>query len=167
MFGCLLMKPASPARSQPRFNNVAELNSNLRGELERIGDVVGKQGKIGQKASLGEASAGWQDCINSVNGLVGDLVRPTTEVARVIGSVAKGDLSESMALEIEGVPLKGEFLRTAKTINTMVEQLGSFASEVTRVAREVGNRRKTRRSSASQRSFWNLERPDRFGQFNG
>ncbi|MDR3616911.1 MAG: HAMP domain-containing protein [Candidatus Obscuribacterales bacterium] len=120
------------------FNNVAELNSNLRGELERIGDVVGKQGKIGQKASIGEASGGWQECINSVNTLVGDLVRPTTEVARVIGSVAKGDLSESMALEIEGVPLKGEFLRTAKTINTMVEQLGSFASEVTRVAREVG-----------------------------
>ena len=71
------------------FNNVVELNSNLRGELERIGDVVGKQGKIGQKASLGEASGGWQDCINSVNTLVGDLTRPTTDFAKVIGSVAK------------------------------------------------------------------------------
>src|SRR5207302_10291883 len=61
-----------------------------------------------------------------------------TEVARVIGAVAKGDLSQSMALEIEGRPLTGEFLRTAKIVNTMVDQLSTFASEVTRVAREVG-----------------------------
>ena len=67
-----------------------------------------------------------------------DLVQPTTEVARVIGAVAKGDLSQSMALEIDGRPLTGEFLRTAKVVNTMVDQLGTFASEVTRVAREVG-----------------------------
>ena len=65
-------------------------------------------------------------------------MQPTTEVARVIGAVAKGDLSQSMALEIEGRPLTGEFLRTAKVVNTMVDQLGTFASEVTRVAREVG-----------------------------
>ena len=74
----------------------------------------------------------------SVNTLIGDLVHPTSETARVIGAVAKGDLSQTMALEIEGRPLEGEFLRTAKTVNTMVNQLGSFASEVTRVAREVG-----------------------------
>src|SRR5208282_5859059 len=67
-----------------------------------------------------------------------DLVHPTSETARVLGAVAKGDLSQTMALEIEGRALAGEFLRTAKTVNTMVEQLGSFAAEVTRVAREVG-----------------------------
>src|SRR5207249_1374148 len=72
------------------------------------------------------------------NTLIGDLVHPTSETARVIGAVAKGDLSQTMALEIEGRPLEGEFLRTAKTVNTMVDQLSSFASEVTRVAREVG-----------------------------
>jgi HAMP domain-containing protein len=120
------------------FNDVVELNEGLQHELARISDVVGKQGKITQRASLGVAAGGWSECINSINTLVGDVVRPTTEVARVIGAVAKGDLSQTMALEIEGGPLKGEFLRTAKTINTMVEQLGSFASEVTRVAREVG-----------------------------
>src|SRR4029079_16767687 len=74
----------------------------------------------------------------SINTLVGDLVHPTSETARVIGAVAKGDLSQTMALEVEGRAMKGEFLRTAKTVNTMVEQLGLFASEVTRVAREVG-----------------------------
>jgi HAMP domain-containing protein/CheY-like chemotaxis protein/signal transduction histidine kinase len=120
------------------FNSIAELNGGLTDELSRISAVVGKEGKINQRASLAGATGNWSDCINSVNALVGDLVRPTTEVARVIGAVAKGDLTQTMTLEIEGGPLKGEFLRTAKTINTMVEQLGSFASEVTRVAREVG-----------------------------
>ena len=73
-----------------------------------------------------------------VNALVTDLVHPTTETARVIGAVAKGDLSQTMALDLDGRPLAGEFLRTARIVNTMVEQLGAFAAEVTRVAREVG-----------------------------
>ena len=76
--------------------------------------------------------------MRSVNTLIADLVRPTIDTARVIGAVAKGDLSQTMALDIDGRPLQGEFLRTARTVNTMVHQLGSFASEVTRVAREVG-----------------------------
>src|SRR5439155_1086774 len=66
------------------------------------------------------------------------LVHPTRETARVIGAVAQGDLSQTMALEIDERPLEGEFLKTAKLVNKMVDQLGSFASEVTRVAREVG-----------------------------
>ena len=65
-------------------------------------------------------------------------MRPTTEVARTIGAVAKGDLGQSMELEVDGRPLKGEFLRSAKLVNTMIEQLSVFTSEVTRVAREVG-----------------------------
>ena len=87
---------------------------------------------------MGEVSNSWADAIGSINDLVGDLVQPTSEMARVIGAVAKGDLSQTMATEIEGRPLKGEFLHTAKTVNAMVGQLGAFASEVTRVAREVG-----------------------------
>ena len=83
-------------------------------------------------------SGSWRDSIDSVNDLIDDLVHPTSETARVIGAVAQGDLSQTMALEIEDRPLQGEFLRTAKIVNKMVDQLGSFASEVTRVAREVG-----------------------------
>ena len=120
------------------FNDVVERNQRMAKELERISRVVGKEGKISQRASLGEVSGSWADSIVSVNNLIGDLVHPTSETARVIGAVAKGDLAQTMALEIEGRPLEGEFLRTAKTVNTMVNQLGSFASEVTRVAREVG-----------------------------
>src|SRR2546421_508585 len=107
-------------------------------ELERIGRVDGKEGRITQRASLGDVSNSWAGAVASVNGLIGDLVHPTSEMARVIGAVAKGDLSKTMATDIEGRPLEGEFLRTAKTVNRMVDQLGAFASEVTRVAREVG-----------------------------
>jgi len=120
------------------FNEVVERNDRMAHELERISRVVGKEGKISQRASIGVVAGAWADSVTSVNTLISDLVHPTSETSRVIGAVAKGDLSQTMALEIEGRPLEGEFLRTAKTVNTMVNQLGSFASEVTRVAREVG-----------------------------
>ncbi|MBX9678432.1 MAG: HAMP domain-containing protein [Gemmataceae bacterium] len=120
------------------FNDVVELNQRMANELDRLSRVVGKEGRITQRASLGDVSGSWSDAIQSVNELVSDLVHPTSETARVIGAVAQGDLSQTMALEIGERPLQGEFLRTAKTINKMVDQLGSFAAEVTRVAREVG-----------------------------
>ena len=106
---------------------MVELNERMARELERLSRVVGKEGKISQRASLGDVSGSWEASIASVNDLIDDLVHPTSETARVIGAVAKGDLSQTMALEIDGRPLQGEFLRTAKTINTMVDQLGSFA----------------------------------------
>src|SRR5882724_10878776 len=120
------------------FNDVIRTNQRMTQELERIVRVVGKEGRITQRAALSNVSESWSDAIGCINVLVEDLLRPTSEMARVIGAVAKGNLSETMATEIEGQPLKGEFLRTAKTVNGMVEQLGAFASEVTRVAREVG-----------------------------
>ena len=127
-----------PGKVADTFNDVVELNERMAYELERISRVVGKEGKINQRAGLGAVSGSWEDSIDSVNALIGDLVHPTSETARVIGAVAQGDLSQTMALQIDERPLQGEFLRTAKTINTMVDQLSSFASEVTRVAREVG-----------------------------
>ena len=107
-------------------------------ELARLRRSVGREGRIHQRASLGEVGGSWAESVELINDLIADLGQPTSEMARVIGSVAKGDLSQSMALEIDGRPLQGEFLRSAKTVNTMVNQLSSFASEVTRVAREVG-----------------------------
>jgi HAMP domain-containing protein/signal transduction histidine kinase/CheY-like chemotaxis protein len=120
------------------FNDVVEQNLRLAEELSRLSRVVGKEGKLKERASLPNARGFWRDSIDSVNSLIGDLVHPTSEVARVIGAVAQGDLSKSMALEADDRALEGEFLRTAKIINKMVEQLGTFAAEVTRVAREVG-----------------------------
>jgi signal transduction histidine kinase/CheY-like chemotaxis protein/HAMP domain-containing protein len=120
------------------FNELIDLNARLASELRRLARMVGQEGRISQRASLGTVRGSWAESVESVNSLIADLVYPTSETARVIGAVARGDLSQTMALEAEGRPLRGEFLRTAKTVNTMVAQLGSFASEVTRVAREVG-----------------------------
>jgi HAMP domain-containing protein len=121
------------------FNDIVELNARTARELRRISTVVGRDGRIGQRASLGEVSGAWAGYVENVNLLIDDLTKPPAEVNRVLHAVARGDLSQRMSLEIDGRPLKGEFLRSSKIVNTMVDQLNSFASEVTRVAREVGS----------------------------
>src|SRR5437879_5520174 len=126
------------------FNEVVEVNAKVTDEFARIRDEVGREGQINQRVKLPAATGSWSDCVDSVNTLIGDLIRPTSEVARVIESVARGDLSQRMLLEIEGRPLRGEFLRIGKVVNTMVDQLGGFASEVSRVAREEGSGGKRR-----------------------
>ena len=120
------------------FNDVVELNKMFADEIVRIRDEVGKEGRIQQRIKLPIATGVWADGADAVNTLIGDLVQPTAEIARVIESVAKGDLSQTLLLEINGRPLYGEFLRIGKVVNTMVGQLNAFASEVSRVAREVG-----------------------------
>ena len=120
------------------FNDVVQLNQEMTREFERLSMVVGKEGRITQRGRLDGATGSWETAVRSINELIEDMVQPTAEVARVIGAVAKGDLSQSMTVEIDGRPLRGEFLRIGNVVNTMVEQLASFASEVTRVAREVG-----------------------------
>src|SRR6185503_12450919 len=102
------------------------------------GRVIGREGRMTERASLTGAPGYWVETVSALNTLIDDLVRPTTEVARVIDAVADGDLSQKMNLKIEGQPVKGEFLRIGTTVNAMVDQLSSFADEVTRVAREVG-----------------------------
>src|ERR1700682_1070912 len=120
------------------FNDAVEMHEMFTGEVARIRSEVGKEGQIGQRIRVPAASGSWAEGVDSVNMLIGDLVRPTSEIARVIESVAKGDLSQGMLLEIDGSPLRGEFLRIGKVVNTMVDPLAGFASEVSRVAREVG-----------------------------
>jgi HAMP domain-containing protein/signal transduction histidine kinase/DNA-binding response OmpR family regulator len=121
------------------FNEVIERKERMHDELARLSRVVGKEGRIAERATCSDFTGAWKSQIESINTLVTDLVHPTSEIARVIGAVAKGDLSQSMAIEIDDRPLQGEFLRTAKTVNKMVDQLATFASEVTRVTREVGS----------------------------
>ena len=120
------------------FNEVVEQNASMAAELSRLRQVVGREGRLKQRATLPELRGFWGQQIDCINALIDDLVHPTSEAARVIGAVAEGDLTKSMALEVDSRPLQGEFLHTAKTINRMVEQLGDFSAEVTRVAREVG-----------------------------
>ncbi|MGJ9417657.1 response regulator [Massilia sp. CMS3.1] len=120
------------------LNDIIETKSKMVEAVTEVSRVVGREGHLTQRADVPGVVGGWSTIISSVNTLIDDLVRPTTEMARVIGAVAKGDLSQTMALEVDGHPLKGQYLRAATTANTMVEQLSSFSSEVTRVAREVG-----------------------------
>ncbi|HWJ22461.1 MAG TPA: HAMP domain-containing protein [Gemmatimonadaceae bacterium] len=120
------------------FNDLSELRERMTDEIVRVSTSVGREGVMTDRASLGDVGGGWARTVNSINSLVTDLVTPTTEVARVIQAVAQGDLSQKMVLQIEGKTVQGEFLRIGTTVNTMVDQLSSFAAEVTRVAREVG-----------------------------
>src|SRR5881394_930104 len=120
------------------FNSVAKLNERLCDEMTRVAKTIGREGQMNDRASIGPAIGGWRSTVESVNTLITDLASPTTEVARVLSAVAEGDLSQKMVLEIDGKPVQGEFLRIGTTVNIMVDQLGSFANEVTRVAREVG-----------------------------
>ncbi|MFL5582655.1 MAG: HAMP domain-containing protein, partial [Gemmatimonadaceae bacterium] len=120
------------------FNNVATLNERLTTEVARVSTVVGREGQMTERAGIGPVGGGWKTTVDQVNNLITDLLQPTSEVARVIEAVARGDLGQKMVLEIEGKSVQGEFLRIGSTVNTMVDQLSAFASEVTRVAREVG-----------------------------
>jgi HAMP domain-containing protein len=120
------------------LNDVIETNQRMSKELVRLSQVVGREWRLGQRGSMGDVTGAWAEDISSINALLDDLASPAAEMARVIGAVARGDLSQTMSLERDGAPLQGNFLQTAQTVNTMVAQLGSFASEVTRVAREVG-----------------------------
>jgi HAMP domain-containing protein len=120
------------------FNEIMDMQESLMNEVQTVARVVGKEGKLSRRFVHKNGGGSWETVIDSLNGLVIDLIQPTSEMVRVINAVAKGDLSQSVDLEFEGRPLTGEFQRTASNINKMVNQLSTFASEVTRVAREVG-----------------------------
>src|SRR5215475_2737505 len=120
------------------FNDIVTFSDRRAKETVRVSKLVGKEGKLKQRMNVLEGLGGWADEVSAINTLIDDLVWPTTEVTRAIGAVAKGDLGQSMSLEVEGRPLEGEFLKSAKLVNKMIDQLSVFTSEVTRVAREVG-----------------------------
>src|SRR5687768_14935077 len=121
------------------LNDIISLNQRMVEEFTRAGNTIGKQGKLTQRIELPQARGSWSDGIDSLNSLISDLVHPTIEIAHVISSVAKGNLSQEMPQEIGGHELQGEFARIAKEVNDMVKQLNLFSMEVTRVAREVGS----------------------------
>src|SRR5689334_713122 len=120
------------------INDIVKSNRRMSDELTRVGQSVGKQGKTRQRLRAHRHAGAWGEMESSVNTLIEDLLWPTAEVTRTIAAVAKGDLSRTVRLEVDGRPLQGEFLRSATLVNTMIEQMAVFTSEVTRVAREVG-----------------------------
>ncbi|MEO6963832.1 MAG: HAMP domain-containing protein, partial [Puia sp.] len=121
------------------LNEIISLNEEMMLEFTRAGNTIGKQGKLTQRIEVPSVKGSWSTGVGSLNALIADLVTPTIEIAHVISSVAKGNLSQEMPLEIGGHALQGEFSRIAKEVNDMVKQLNLFSMEVTRVAREVGS----------------------------
>ncbi|UPK33659.1 HAMP domain-containing protein [Bradyrhizobium sp. 186] len=120
------------------FNEIIAANQRMAQQLELVGQVVGREGKTRQRVKFGLASGSWADMEGSVNTLIDDLLWPTREVTRAVAAVAQGNLLQTVKLDVDGRPLRGEFLQSATIVNTMIKQLGVFTSEVTRVAREVG-----------------------------
>ncbi|MCX5238094.1 HAMP domain-containing protein [Streptomyces prunicolor] len=126
------------------FNEVADRNLHLTGELSRVRRMVGREGKLTERLETGACEGSWASAIDASNALVDDLVRPVSEVGRVLSAVAEGDLSPRMELRTQaqddgnGHPLRGEFLKVGRTVNNLVDQLSTFTDEVTRVASEVG-----------------------------
>ncbi len=120
------------------FNESVALNQLMLKEFQRVGKAVGRDGKLSQRVSINAANGDWSNTVNAYNSTVDGMAEPVGEFARVVGAIAKGDLTEPMPLEIEGRPLKGEFLRVAKITNQTITLLNTFSAEVTRVALEVG-----------------------------
>jgi signal transduction histidine kinase/HAMP domain-containing protein/ActR/RegA family two-component response regulator len=126
-----------------RLNNVIAANETLGTELARVSRVVGKEGKLSQRLLLRGADQVWSASAESVNSLIDDLVYPSSEMQRVVGAVADGDLSKKITGDVHG-----EMLELKITVNAMVDQLNGFVSEVTRVVRDVGTEGKLGQAAA-------------------
>ncbi|MET0463111.1 MAG: HAMP domain-containing protein, partial [Chitinophagaceae bacterium] len=122
------------------LNEIISLNETLVEELTIARNTIGKQGHLNHRVELPRSARGsWATSVSAINTLISDLVHPTIEIAHVISSVAKGNLSQEMPLKIGDHVLQGEFAKIAAEVNDMVKQLNLFSMEVTRVAREVGS----------------------------
>ena len=149
------------------FNDLAQTRERTTDEIVRVATVIGREGRLTDRAEVKKAEGTWRASLDAVNAMIDDLSRPTLEVARVIDAVAEGDLSQKMQLKIEGRAVKGEFLRIGTTVNSMVDQLSSFADEVTRVAREVGTEGKLGGQATGEGRLRHVEGPDRQRERHG
>ena len=127
-----------PGKIADAFNDIVLANERMARELEQVGQIVGREGHTRKRVRLGVTAGSWGAMESSVNALIDDLLWPTTAVTLAVTAVAQGDLQRTVPLDVDGRPLQGEFLRSAKIVNAMIKQLSVFTSEVTRVAREVG-----------------------------
>ena len=127
-----------PGKVADTLNDIIDRGVETTTEFERVAQLVGKQGKLDERIKLPGMKGSWAKLVDSSNAIANDLVSPLNEMLRVVGAVANGDLSQNIPAQINGIKLQGQFLKSAQIVNTMVTQLGTFSSEVTRVAREVG-----------------------------
>src|SRR5436853_522105 len=115
------------------LNTMVDQLNAFAGEVTRVAREVGTEGKLGGQAQVPGVAGTWKDLTDNVNSMAGKMTGEARKIAEVTTAVARGDLSRKITVDV-----RGEILQLKDTINTMVDQLNSFASEVTRVAREVG-----------------------------
>ena len=154
------------------FNEIAERNQHLTGELARVRRLVGREGRLSERLEVGAGEGAWGAAVDNCNALIDDLARPMAEVGRVLGSIAEGDLEQRMELRALGPdggthPLRGEFLKVGRTVNGLVDSLSEFTDEVTRVARRGRHRGQAGRPGPGARGLRQLEGPHRLGQHDG
>src|SRR6267378_646139 len=125
--------PGIEGRIADVLNQIVTISARRASEISRVSHVVGTEGKLGGQAKVQGAAGVWKELTESVNQMAGNLTAQVRNIADVTTAVARGDLSRKITVDV-----KGEILELKNTINTMVDQLNAFASEVSRVAREVG-----------------------------
>ena len=137
------------------INTMVDQLSSFASEVTRVAREVGTEGKLGGQADVRGVAGTWKDLTDSVNSMAANLTTQVRNIAEVTTAVAKGDLSRKITVDV-----RGEILEVKNTVNTMVDQLSSFAAEVTRVAREVGTEGKAGRPGGGARRGRNVERSD-------
>jgi HAMP domain-containing protein len=128
-----------PGKVADAINDIIDMAERTTGDFERVSQVVGKAGKVTARLSVCDLHGSWAKLVDSSNTLIENLVSPLNEMVRVINAVSTGDLSQTMPIEVDGKTLEGQFRKSAEIVNGMVNRLGTFSAEVTRVAREVGS----------------------------
>ena len=144
------------------INTMVDQLNSFAGEVTRVAREVGTEGKLGGQAEVRGVAGTWKDLTDSVNAMATNLTSQVRNIAEVTTAVANGDLSKKITVDV-----RGEILELKNTINTMVDQLNGFASEVTRVAREVGTEGALGRPGPGARRGRHLERPDRQRELHG
>jgi len=143
------------------INTMVDQLNAFAGEVTRVAREVGTEGKLGGQAQVPDVGGTWKDLTDNVNFMASNLTGQVRNIAEVATAIASGDLSRKITVDV-----RGEILQLKETLNTMVEQLRSFAAEVTRVAREVGSEGRLGARPTCRRRR-NVERPHRFRKRNG
>ena len=158
-----------PQADDPLMNEIATVFNGMNdqlalftSEVTRVAREVGTEGKLGGQAQVPGVVGTWKDLTDSVNAMAGNLTGQVRDIAQVATAVARGDLTQKIT-----VTARGEMLELKDTINTMVDQLSSFADEVTRVAREVGTEGRLGGQAAGAGRRRDLAGPDRLGELHG
>ncbi len=144
------------------INTMVDQLDSFASEVTRVAREVGTEGKLGGQAEVKGVAGTWKDLTDNVNSMAGNLTGQVRNIADVTTAVANGDLSKKITVDV-----KGEILELKNTINTMVDQLRSFASEVTRVAREVGTEGKLGGQADVRGRGRHVEGPDRQRELHG